>query len=71
MNGSRTGTREASSPFVDFDRASWAELGRSTPLPLTADELTQVFGAIVRASRSAQRRQAAAETAAIGTAAAS
>jgi chorismate mutase len=38
---------------------------------LTADELTQVFGAIVRASRSAQRRQAATETAAIGTAAAS
>jgi type I pantothenate kinase len=42
VNGSRTGTREASSPFVDFDRASWAELGRSTPLPLTADELTTV-----------------------------
>ena len=30
---------QASSPFVDFDRASWAELGRSTPLPLTAEEL--------------------------------
>jgi type I pantothenate kinase len=42
VNGSRTGTREASSPFVDFDRASWAELGRSTPLPLSADELTTV-----------------------------
>ncbi len=40
MTGNRTG--EASSPFVDFDRASWAELGRSTPLPLIADELEQV-----------------------------
>jgi type I pantothenate kinase len=42
VDGSRTGTREASSPFVDFDRASWAELARSTPLPLTADELEKV-----------------------------
>src|SRR3954449_8911672 len=39
MNG-RNGARETSSPFVDFDRASWAELGRSKPLPLTAGELT-------------------------------
>jgi type I pantothenate kinase len=42
MNGSRTGAREASSPFVDFDRASWAKLGENTPLPLTADELDKV-----------------------------
>jgi type I pantothenate kinase len=42
MNGSRTGAREASSPFVDFDRASWAKLGESTPLPLTAEELERV-----------------------------
>ena len=43
MDGSRIGTRDASSPFVDFDRASWAELGRNTPLPLTADELDQIL----------------------------
>jgi type I pantothenate kinase len=42
VNGSRIRTREASSPFVDFDRASWAELGRSIPLPLTAEELGAV-----------------------------
>ncbi len=42
MNGSGTGAREASSPFVDFDRASWAKLGESAPLPLTADELDHV-----------------------------
>lgn len=35
-------TNRAPSPFVDFDRASWAELGRNTTLPLTADELDQV-----------------------------
>jgi type I pantothenate kinase len=34
--------RTASSPFVDFDRASWARLGENTPLPLTADELERV-----------------------------
>jgi len=43
VDGSRIGTRDASSPFVDFDRASWAELGRNTPLPLTADELDQIL----------------------------
>lgn len=43
MNGSsRNGAREASSPFVDFDRASWARLGEATPLPLTAEELDRV-----------------------------
>jgi type I pantothenate kinase len=31
-----------SSPFVDFDRESWARLGANTPLPLTAQELDQV-----------------------------
>jgi type I pantothenate kinase len=57
MNGTRTGAlpdtrdprvstppaapREAS-PFVDFDRESWARLGENTPLPLTAEELDQV-----------------------------
>jgi len=30
------------SPYVEFDRAAWAQLGASTPLPLTADELGQV-----------------------------
>ncbi|CAA9443290.1 MAG: Pantothenate kinase [uncultured Pseudonocardia sp.] len=40
MNGSRT--RDAASPFVDFDRPSWARLGASTPLPLTAGELDAV-----------------------------
>src|ERR687893_1716560 len=39
MNGSRT--RDAS-PFVDFDRPSWARLGEATPLPLTAGELDRV-----------------------------
>ena len=42
MNGSRTGARDPSSPFVDFDRASWARLGENTPLPLTAAELERV-----------------------------
>jgi type I pantothenate kinase len=43
MNGSRTGApRKTSSPFVDFDRTSWARLGENTPLPLTAEELDQV-----------------------------
>ncbi|HEY1969687.1 MAG TPA: type I pantothenate kinase [Pseudonocardia sp.] len=36
-NGSRS-----SSPFVDFDRASWARLGDSITLPLTAEELAQI-----------------------------
>jgi type I pantothenate kinase len=34
--------RDSSSPFVDFDRPSWAKLGENTPLPLTALELDQV-----------------------------
>jgi len=38
----RSLAREASSPFVDFDRAAWAKLGESTPLPLTAEELERV-----------------------------
>jgi type I pantothenate kinase len=38
----RNGVRETSSPFVDFDRPSWAALGANTPLPLTADELARV-----------------------------
>ncbi|MBW0090872.1 type I pantothenate kinase [Pseudonocardia sp. KRD-184] len=41
MNG-RSVARETSSPFVDFDRASWAKLGEATPLPLTAAELDTV-----------------------------
>jgi type I pantothenate kinase len=36
-----TGSR-SSSPFVDLDRASWARLGESIELPLTADELEQI-----------------------------
>jgi type I pantothenate kinase len=43
MYGSRTAApRASSSPFQDFDRASWAKLGENTPLPLRADELDQV-----------------------------
>jgi type I pantothenate kinase len=48
MAGSRIGARDhspsrgSSSPFVDFDRGSWAKLGEATPLPLTADELERV-----------------------------
>ena len=30
------------SPFVDFDRSSWARLGETSPLPLTAAELERV-----------------------------
>jgi type I pantothenate kinase len=30
------------SPYVDLDRAEWAKLGESTPLPLTAEELDEV-----------------------------
>lgn len=41
MNG-RSVARETSSPFVDFDRSSWAKLGEATPLPLTAAELDTV-----------------------------
>lgn len=43
--GARTAARTAaapSSPFVDFDRASWARLGENTPLPLSAAELERV-----------------------------
>lgn len=32
----------AHSPFVDLDRAAWAKLGESTPLPLTGEELDRV-----------------------------
>jgi type I pantothenate kinase len=43
MYGRRTAApRDSSSPFVDFDRTSWAKLGESTPLPLTAEELDHV-----------------------------
>src|SRR4051795_5529493 len=30
------------SPFVDFDRGSWAALGENVPLPLTAEELARI-----------------------------
>ncbi|HEY0578972.1 MAG TPA: type I pantothenate kinase [Pseudonocardia sp.] len=36
-----TGSRSAS-PYVDFDRESWARLGESIALPLTAAELAQI-----------------------------
>lgn len=32
----------SSSPFVDFDRKSWARLGDTISLPLTEDELAQI-----------------------------
>ncbi|MCW0216606.1 MAG: type I pantothenate kinase [Pseudonocardia sp.] len=35
-------SRHTSSPFVDFDRAAWAKLGSTTPLPLTAAELERI-----------------------------
>jgi len=42
-NGARTlSSLPTSSPFVDFDRDSWARLGESTPLPLTVEELHRV-----------------------------
>ena len=37
-DGTASGT---SSPFADFDRASWARLGAHIPLPLTAEELAR------------------------------
>jgi type I pantothenate kinase len=37
-DGAASGT---SSPFADFDRASWARLGAHVPLPLTAEELAR------------------------------
>jgi type I pantothenate kinase len=37
--GVHTGVRGSTSPFVDFDRDSWARLGANIPLPLTAAEL--------------------------------
>ncbi|MFC5946748.1 type I pantothenate kinase [Pseudonocardia lutea] len=41
--GASLGHRDGgSSPFVDFDRASWARLGETSPLPLTATELERV-----------------------------
>jgi type I pantothenate kinase len=43
MYGRRTAApRDSSSPFVDFDRPSWARLGENIPLPLTAEELDEV-----------------------------
>src|SRR3954467_3523781 len=48
MAGSRIGARDhspsrgSSSPFVDFDRQSWAKLGGATPPPLTAHERERV-----------------------------
>lgn len=36
------GVSPPTSPYVDFDRASWARLGESVPLPLTATELAQI-----------------------------
>jgi len=38
----RAEPRDATSPFVDFDRSSWAQLGRDIPLRLTAAELAAV-----------------------------
>jgi type I pantothenate kinase len=35
-------TTPSTSPYVDFDRVSWARLGASVPLPLTAAELDQI-----------------------------
>ncbi len=32
------------SPFVEIKRADWAELGRSTDLPLTQNEIDQIRG---------------------------
>jgi type I pantothenate kinase len=37
-DGAASGT---SSPFADFDRASWARLGAHVPLPLTAEDLAR------------------------------
>ncbi len=32
------------SPFVDLDRATWAALANSTPLPLTSDDIARIRG---------------------------
>jgi type I pantothenate kinase len=31
-------------PYVEFDRATWSALARSTPLPMTADEIDRLRG---------------------------
>lgn len=38
------GERRDVTPYVEFDRQTWAALGNSTPLPLTADELAALRG---------------------------
>jgi len=42
VDGSGGPATAAASPFVDFDRTSWARLGENVPLPLIADELARI-----------------------------
>jgi type I pantothenate kinase len=42
LSPSSPSSSPSSSPFVDFDRESWARLGANTPLPLTVEELNRV-----------------------------
>ncbi len=38
------GTSRETSPFVELDRAAWAELGRATQQPLSTEEIDEVRG---------------------------
>jgi type I pantothenate kinase len=40
----RTSDRVSVSPFVEISRADWAALGRSTEMPLTEQEISQIRG---------------------------
>ena len=42
-NGGSDGSREPS-PYVELERAAWAELAHSTEIPLTAEEIRRVRG---------------------------
>ena len=48
MSAAKTASNDESgkdlSPFVEIDRADWAELGNSTELPLTEAEISQIRG---------------------------
>lgn len=44
MTVDRTSDRASVSPFVEISRADWAALGRSTDLPLTEHEISQIRG---------------------------
>lgn len=44
MGDLATATERAGSPFIEFDRATWAALAPNTPLPLQEDEIERLRG---------------------------